>query len=108
MYPFVSYCIFAGTEAGPKVLCKKKVFLKVFFRKVFNYSFLINLIKKETPAQVFSCEFCEILRNTFFTEHFRTIDFVRTIYPSPLTYAIQTHNHLVRKRTLNHLAELAK
>ena len=32
-------------------------------------SFLIKLhdlrLKKETPAQVFSCEFCEISKNTF-------------------------------------------
>ena len=28
-----------------------------------------NFIKKETLAQVFSCEFCEIFKNTFFTEH---------------------------------------
>ena len=25
--------------------------------------------KKETLAQVFSCEFCEIFKSTFFTEH---------------------------------------
>ena len=25
-------------------------------------------VKKETLAQVFSCEFCEISKNTFFTE----------------------------------------
>ena len=25
-----------------------------------------NLIKKETQAQVFSCKFCEIFKNTFF------------------------------------------
>ena len=25
-----------------------------------------NFIKKENPAQVFSSEFCEILKNTFF------------------------------------------
>ena len=25
-----------------------------------------NFIKKESPAQVFSCEFCEISKNTFF------------------------------------------
>ena len=25
-----------------------------------------NAIKKETPAQVFSCEFCEISKNTYF------------------------------------------
>ena len=28
-----------------------------------------NFIEKETPAQVFSSEFCEISENTFFTEH---------------------------------------
>ena len=31
-----------------------------------------NFIKKETVAQVFSCEFCEISKNTFSTEHLRT------------------------------------
>ena len=29
----------------------------------------MQLIKKETLAQVFSCNFCEIFKNTFFTEH---------------------------------------
>ena len=28
-----------------------------------------NFIEKETLAQVFSCEFWEISKNTFFTEH---------------------------------------
>ena len=28
-----------------------------------------NFIKKETLVEVFSCEFCEIFKNTFFTEH---------------------------------------
>ena len=28
-----------------------------------------NFIKKESLAQVFSCESCEISKNTFFTEH---------------------------------------
>ena len=28
-----------------------------------------NLVKKETLAQMFSCEFCEISKDTFFTEH---------------------------------------
>ena len=32
----------------------------------------LNFIKKESLAQVFSCEFCEISKNTFFTEHLRT------------------------------------
>ena len=32
-----------------------------------------NFMKKETLTQVFSCEFCEIYKNTFFTEHLRAI-----------------------------------
>ena len=28
-----------------------------------------NLIKIETLVQMFSCKFCEISKNTFFTEH---------------------------------------
>ena len=30
-----------------------------------------NFIKKDALAQVFSCEFCEISKNNFFTEHLR-------------------------------------
>ena len=30
-----------------------------------------TLLKKETQAQVFSCEFCKISKNTFFTEPLR-------------------------------------
>ena len=30
---------------------------------------LVNFIKKETLAQVFSCEFFEISKNKFFIEH---------------------------------------
>ena len=36
----------------------------LFFNKV-------DFIKKETPAQVFSCEVCEMCKNTFSTEHLR-------------------------------------
>ena len=31
-----------------------------------------NVIKNKTLAQVFSCDFCEISKNTFFTEHLWT------------------------------------
>ena len=30
-----------------------------------------NFIKKQTLAQLFSCEFCEIPKNTFFIEYLR-------------------------------------
>ena len=37
-----------------------------------------SFIKKETLAQVFPCEFCEIFKNTFFTEHLWTTASVKT------------------------------
>ena len=40
-----------------KKMCSKK------FRKIHR-----KTPKKETVAQVFSCEFCEISKNAFFTE----------------------------------------
>ena len=36
----------------------------LFFNKVAGAA--CNFIKKETLAQMFSCEFCEIFKNTFF------------------------------------------
>ena len=34
---------------------------------------MFNFIKSESLAQVFSCEFCEIRKNTFSAEHDRMI-----------------------------------
>ena len=51
----------AAKLAG-KCLCKSLLFNKLSF---------FNFIKKETLAQVVSCEFCEIYKNIFFTEHVR-------------------------------------
>ena len=50
--------------------------LEVFHKKMLlseipQNSQVCNFIKKETMAQVFSCEFCEISKNAFFTEHLR-------------------------------------
>ena len=40
---------------------KKTSVLQSLFNKVYK--------NKETPAQVFSCEFCETFKNTCFTEY---------------------------------------
>ena len=45
----------------PEVFCKKDV-LENFTGKQASTS---NFIKKETLVQVFSCEICEIFKNTF-------------------------------------------
>ena len=47
----------------------KKVLLEISQNSQEN---TCNFIKKETLAQLFSCEFCQISKNTFFTEHLWT------------------------------------
>ena len=45
-------------------------FLKVHRKIPVSESFIKrNFIKKKTLAQVFSCEFCEIYKDAFFTKH---------------------------------------
>ena len=45
----------------------KQVCQSLFFNKVADLRpQACNFIKKETLAQVFSCEFCQISKNTFF------------------------------------------
>ena len=57
--------------------CSQK-FRKIHRKTTVRVSFLMklqapcNFIKNETLAQVFSCGFCEISENTFFTERVRT------------------------------------
>ena len=43
---------------------------QILFNKVAGQA--SNFIKKETLVQVLSSEFCEISKNTIFTEHLRT------------------------------------
>ena len=70
----------------PTELFLKKGFLKklakstekhlcwsLFFNKVVGLQGYI-IIKKEIQTQMFSCEFCVILKNTFFIEHLLTTD----------------------------------
>ena len=74
----------------------KKVFLKIWQNSQENtcarVSLLIKNIKKETLAQVLSCEFCEFSRTFFFIEHLRRLLLKRR----------QNHNHnsiITQRRT---------
>ena len=67
------WCIFSG-----------HLFLKHLWRtasaEAFAHCpFLFFLIKLQTPAQVFSCEYCEI-KNTYFVEQLRTAASEHRIY----------------------------
>ena len=50
---------------------RKHLCQSLFFNKVAGLR-PVTFLKKETLAQVFSCEFCKIFKNTFFTKHLRT------------------------------------
>ena len=53
-----------------------------------------NFISKETPVQVFICEFNKILENTCFTEHLRALASNMSFYFSTqisLTFGIMVH-----------------
>ena len=47
----------------------KKSVLRNFLKFIGKHLRQSLFFKKETLAQVFSCEFCEICENTFFTEY---------------------------------------
>ena len=59
-----------NTEAIVRRCSVKKVFLEISQNSRENtcarVTFLMKFIKKETTAQVFSCIFCKITKNTFF------------------------------------------
>ena len=58
-------------------------FLIFSFNFFFN-RFLFLFLLKKTLAHVFSCEFCGILKITFFTEHLRAIASGRTNKKRPI------------------------
>ena len=56
------------------------------FTKSTGKHLACNFVKRETLAQVFSCEFRKISKNTFFTEHLRTTASAN----SPFLYLLKT------------------
>ena len=69
---------FPNPEAVARRCSVKKVLLEILQNSQENTSTTVslfpqvcNFIKGETLTQVFSCEFCEISKNTLFREHLR-------------------------------------
>ena len=62
------------SEAATKGVPQKKLSIKIseclknttVLESLFNNVVGLQLYEKETPTQVFSCEYCEIFKNTFF------------------------------------------
>ena len=73
-----SFALYYWTNAGGSHL---QMFFKIcviknsakFKEKQLCWSHLnLQLFQKVTPAEAYSCEFCEIFKNTFFTGHLQT------------------------------------
>ena len=54
-------CLLAYRSSHPEVFCKKGI--------LRNFAKFTGKNLSQTLAQVFSCEFCQISKNTFYTEH---------------------------------------
>ena len=63
-----------------------------------------NFIKKETLAQVFSCDFCKISKMTFFTEHLRatTSGLVKLCLNSDFYLISKTSSTALLEKTVSH------
>ena len=87
-----NFYYFSTNRSSHRRCSVKKVFLEISRNSQENtcarVSFLIklqaafNLIKKDTLVQVFSCEFYEISKNTFFTEHPWATASKQTLFPN--------------------------
>ena len=76
----------------PEVFYQKGVpenFAKFTGKHLCQSLFFNKVAEKETLAQVFSCEFCKIFKNTFFTEHLRTTASVTLIKAAVRSLAFQ-------------------
>ena len=61
-------CNIIFKSSRPETFCKKDA-LKNLAKFTGKHLCQSLFFKKETLAQVFFCEFCEIFKNTFFTEY---------------------------------------
>ena len=76
---------FTSQRQPPEMFYKKgnlRIFTKFTGKHLYQSTpHACNFIKKETLSQVFSCEFCKVSKNTFFTEHLWT-----TVFPTSLDF----------------------
>ena len=113
---FKMKCQKAATEG----VLLKKVFLEISQNSHENTcardSFLIklqalsNFIKKEPLAQVFSCKFCEISKNTFFIEHLLTTasEFIYSYLDILLSFCIRHQYTQTGKSTNKMVSNLCR
>ena len=86
-------------SSRPDVFCKIGVlrnFTKFTGKPVYQSLFFGLQLKKETLVLVFSCEFCEISKNTFFIEHLQWL-----LLANLCTIQKKETNHKTKVKTTN-------
>ena len=86
------FCLFRSRIAYQWVNLSKRIAQKCFLLR-------ISLISKETLVQVFSWEFCEIFKNTLFTEQLRaTVSTMKHFIIHAVTVAYNTLKVIYKKQ----------
>ena len=67
-------------ESPTASVLKKKIFWKISQNSQENTCTRVSFLIRMTPAQIFSCEFCEIFKTTVFTEHLRATTSDHTLF----------------------------
>ena len=76
----ILFIVIATYRSSHRRCSIKKGVLRNFTKFTGKHVCQSLFIKKETLAQVFSREFCEVSKNTFSTEHLRTTASVATLH----------------------------
>ena len=76
---------------------KKGVF-RNFTKFTVKHQYQSLFIKKETLAQVLSCELCEISYNTFFTKHLQTTASIITWIFTDICFVIVNAKFVAQSR----------
>ena len=66
---FVINGVYKSLKENVSIMWKASKVVFLFWEAVVQRCSVKKVLKKETLAQVFSCEFCEISKNNFFIEH---------------------------------------
>ena len=81
VFLFLEFIFFSGAATSCSVkTAVLESFAKFTGKHLLRSLFLIKLqvlsiaaVLRETPTLVFPCEYCEIFRSTYFTEHLQTV-----------------------------------
>ena len=108
---WVSLVLFKTIQKQPSEVFRKKR-CSLEFRNIHKKTLMFETLFNKAPTQMFSCEYCEIFKNTYFEKHLRTAasnnsvwawryfeDLHTLVFPFPLSNQCYVFFLLVNKKT---------